>query len=107
MPERGSVLEIGKGRVIVEGRDVAILSFGAHLGESLRAARMLEGQGVSATVADARFAKPLDRALIRQLLRHHKALVTVEQGAQGGFGAMVLHDLANAGLLDGAVRCGP
>lgn len=103
MPERGSVLEIGKGRVIVEGTDVAILSFGAHLGESLRAARVLAGQGVSATVADARFAKPLDRALIRQLLRHHKALVTVEQGAQGGFGAMVLHDLANEGLLDG--RC--
>ncbi len=103
MPERGSVLEIGRGRVMVEGTDVAILSFGAHLGESLRAARVLAGQGVSATVADARFAKPLDRALIRQLLRHHKALVTVEQGAQGGFGAMVLHDLANAGLLDG--RC--
>ncbi len=103
MPERGSVLEIGKGRVVVEGTDVAILSFGAHLGESLRAARVLAGQGVSATVADARFAKPLDRALIRQLLRHHKALITVEQGAQGGFGAMVLHDLANDGLLDG--RC--
>jgi 1-deoxy-D-xylulose-5-phosphate synthase len=103
MPERGSVLEIGKGRVVVEGTDVAILSFGAHLGESLRAARVLDGQGISATVADARFAKPLDRALIRQLLRHHKALVTVEEGAQGGFGAMVLHDLANDGLLDG--RC--
>ena len=103
MPDRGSVLEIGKGRVVVEGTDVAILSFGAHLGESLRAARVLAGQGVSATVADARFAKPLDRALIRQLLRHHKALITVEQGAQGGFGAMVLHDLANDGLLDG--RC--
>ena len=103
MPERGSVLEIGKGRVVVEGIDVAILSFGAHLGESLRAARVLAAQGVSATVADARFAKPLDRALIRQLLRHHKALITVEQGAQGGFGAMVLHDLANDGLLDG--RC--
>ena len=103
MPERGTVLEIGKGRVVVEGSDVAILSFGAHLGESLRAARVLAGQGVSATVADARFAKPLDRTLIRQLLRHHKALITVEQGAQGGFGAMVLHDLANDGLLDG--RC--
>jgi 1-deoxy-D-xylulose-5-phosphate synthase len=103
MPDRGSVLEIGKGRVVVEGSQVAILSFGAHLGESLRAARVLEAQGVSATVADARFAKPLDRALIRQLLRHHKALITVEQGAQGGFGAMVLHDLANDGLLDG--RC--
>ena len=103
MPDRGTVLEIGKGRVVVEGSDVAILSFGAHLGESLRAARLLQVQGVSATVADARFAKPQDHALIRQLLRHHKALITVEQGAQGGFGAMVLHMLANDGLLDG--RC--
>ena len=103
MPDRGTVLEIGKGRVVVEGSDVAILSFGAHLGESLRAARLLQVQGVSATVADARFAKPLDHALIRQLLRHHKALITVEQGAQGGFGAMVLHMLANDGLMDG--RC--
>ena len=103
MPDRGTVLEIGKGRVVVEGSDVAILSFGAHLGESLRAARLLQVQGVSATVADARFAKPLDHALIRQLLRHHKALITIEQGAQGGFGAMVLHMLANDGLMDG--RC--
>ena len=103
MPERGTVLEIGRGRVVQEGTDVAILSFGAHLGESLRAAKVLAAQGISATVADARFAKPLDRVLIRQLLRDHKALITVEQGAQGGFGAMVLHDLANDGLLDG--RC--
>ncbi len=103
MPERGVALEIGKGRVVQEGSDVAILSFGAHLGESLRAARLLAAQGVSVTVADARFAKPLDHALIRQLLRHHRALITVEQGSRGGFGAMVLHDLANDGLLDG--RC--
>jgi 1-deoxy-D-xylulose-5-phosphate synthase len=103
LPARGTTLEIGKGRVMQEGSDIAILSFGAHLGESLRAARMIEAQGMTVTVADARFAKPLDRALIRQLLRHHKALVTIEEGAQGGFGAMVLHDLANDGLLDG--RC--
>ena len=103
MPERGTVLDIGKGRVLQEGSDIAILSFGAHLGESLRAAQIIARQGLSVTVADARFAKPLDRALIRQLWRHHKALITVEQGAQGGFGAMVLHDLANDGLLDG--RC--
>jgi len=103
MPARGAVLEIGKGRVVQEGSDIALLSFGAHLGESRRAARIMEEQGASVTIADARFAKPLDQALIRQLLRHHKALVTVEQGAQGGFGAMVLHMLANEGLLDG--RC--
>jgi 1-deoxy-D-xylulose-5-phosphate synthase len=103
LPERGEIIEIGKGRIVQEGSDVAILSFGAHLGECHKAAQQLAAQGVSVTIADARFAKPLDRALIRQLLRHHRALVTVEQGAQGGFGAMVLHDLANDGLLDG--RC--
>ena len=96
------MLEIGKGRILREGYDVALLSFGAHLAETLRAADMLAAQGLTATVADARFAKPLDRGLIRQLLRHHAALVTVEQGAQGGFGAMVLHFLANEGLLDGS-----
>ncbi|MBI1417112.1 MAG: 1-deoxy-D-xylulose-5-phosphate synthase [Limimaricola sp.] len=103
LPERGEVLEIGKGRIVKEGSDIAILSFGAHLGECRKAAGIIEAQGASVTLADARFAKPLDRALIRQLLRHHKALITVEQGAQGGFGAIVLHDLANDGLLDG--RC--
>ena len=103
LPERGTPLAIGKGRVIVEGSDVAILSFGAHLAPCREAAALMMGQGVSVTLADARFAKPLDRDLIRQLLRHHRALVTVEQGARGGFGAMVLHDLANDGLLDG--RC--
>ncbi|MBQ1203234.1 MAG: 1-deoxy-D-xylulose-5-phosphate synthase [Loktanella sp.] len=101
--ERGEIIEIGKGRIVQEGSDIALLSFGAHLDECHKAARQLAAQGVSVTIADARFAKPLDRALIRQLLRHHKALVTVEQGAVGGFGAMVLHDLANDGLLDG--RC--
>ncbi|WP_420863953.1 1-deoxy-D-xylulose-5-phosphate synthase [Algirhabdus cladophorae] len=100
MPERGHVIEIGKGRIVREGHDVAILSFGAHLGECLIAAEELEANGVSTTVADARFAKPLDRGLIHQLARHHKALITVEQGAKGGFGAMVLHDLANQGAFD-------
>ncbi len=103
LPERGNVIEIGKGRVVQEGTDIALLSFGAHLNECREAAMAMEAQGVSVTIADARFAKPLDRDLIRQLLRNHKALVTVEQGARGGFGAMVLHDLANDGLLDG--RC--
>ncbi|WP_342077247.1 1-deoxy-D-xylulose-5-phosphate synthase [Yoonia sp. SS1-5] len=103
LPERGNVIEIGKGRIVQEGSDVALLSFGAHLSECQIAADQMAAQGVSVTIADARFAKPLDRDLIRQLLRHHKAVVTVEQGARGGFGAMVLHDLANDGLLDG--RC--
>ena len=101
IPEIGEVLEIGKGRIVREGADVAILSFGAHLSESLKAADLMEAQGVSATVADARFAKPLDHALIRKLVKTHKALITVEQGSQGGFGAMVLHYLAGEGLLDG------
>ena len=103
MPEQGEILEIGKGRVVQEGSDVAILSFGAHLGECRKAAALIEAQGASVTLADARFAKPLDHDLIRRLLRQHKALITVEQGAVGGFGAMVLHSLANDGLLDG--RC--
>ncbi len=103
MPEVGEVLEIGKGRVVRDGSDIAILSFGAHLGESLKAADLMESEGLSVTVADARFAKPLDKALIRKLAKSHRVLVTVEQGAEGGFGAMVLHALANEGLLDGAL----
>ena len=103
LPERGTVLEIGKGRIVQEGSDIAILSFGAHLGECRKAAALIAAQGLTVTLADARFAKPLDRALIRQLWRHHRALITVEQNAQGGFGALVLHDLARDGLLDG--RC--
>jgi 1-deoxy-D-xylulose-5-phosphate synthase len=104
LPERGEVLEIGKGRIVQEGTDIALLSFGAHLGECRRAAALMAAQGVSVTIADARFAKPLDRALIRQLWRHHRAVITVEQGSMGGFGAMVLHDLARDGLLDGRAQ---
>ena len=100
LPVRGVPLEIGKGRVLREGSDVAILSFGAHLGEALAAAEVLEADGISVTVADARFSKPLDTGLIDQLARHHAALITVEQGAIGGFGAQVLHYLANAGLME-------
>ena len=103
VPDLGEVLEIGKARVMREGADVAILSFGAHLSESLKSADMMAAQGVTATVADARFAKPLDHALIRQLVKHHKALITIEQGSQGGFGAMVLHYMAGEGLLDGDI----
>ncbi|MGR3494464.1 1-deoxy-D-xylulose-5-phosphate synthase [Citreimonas sp.] len=99
-PERGQVLPIGRGRVLREGSDVALLSFGAHLPQVQAAADLLERDGLTVTVADARFAKPLDMDLIRQLARHHGALVTVEQGAQGGFGAMVLHALAAEGAFD-------
>ena len=100
MPARGQILEIGRGRVMREGADVAILSYGAHLVEALKAAELLEAEGISVTVADARFAKPLDTALIDQLCAHHAGLVMLEQGAQGGFGAQVLHYLANSGGLD-------
>ncbi|WP_431299506.1 1-deoxy-D-xylulose-5-phosphate synthase [Tabrizicola sp. BL-A-41-H6] len=100
MPARGVPLDIGRGRVLREGGDVAILSFGAHLAEVLLAAERLEADGVQVTVADARFAKPLDTALIDQLIAHHGALITIEQGATGGFGALVLHYLANSGGLD-------
>ena len=100
MPD-AKILEIGKGRVVSQGSDVALLSFGAHLSECSKAAEELATHGISCTVADARFAKPLDHDLIRQLASHHRALITIEQGSEGGFGAMVLHYLANSGLLDG------
>ncbi len=95
-------LDIGRGRVVAEGDQVALLSFGAHLAEARLAAEALAARGVSCTVADARFAKPLDTALIDQLMRHHRAVVTIEQGAQGGFGAQVLHYLATSGQLQNA-----
>ena len=104
MPERGLVLEIGRGRVLREGTDVALLCFGAQLTECLLAAETLAVQGLSVTVADARFAKPLDTDLIGQLARHHAAIVTIEQGAAGGFGAQVLQHLANSGGLDHGLR---
>jgi 1-deoxy-D-xylulose-5-phosphate synthase len=104
MPARGEVLEIGRGRLVREGTGVALLSFGAHLAECLKAAEDLGAAGVSVTVADARFAKPLDTGLIAQLARHHEVLITVEQGATGGFGAHVLHHLANSGGLDHGLK---
>ena len=106
IPQEGELLQIGKGRIVRPGADIALLSFGGHLAEALKAADLISAQGVDATVADARFAKPLDHALISKLAKTHKVLITIEQGAQGGFGAMVLHYLADTGLLDGplAVR---
>ncbi|MEO1779261.1 MAG: 1-deoxy-D-xylulose-5-phosphate synthase [Pseudomonadota bacterium] len=104
IPERGDVLEIGKGRMIQDGTDVALLSLGTMLDDCERAAAQLEAEGLSVSIADARFAKPLDMALIRDLASRHALLVTVEQGAMGGFGAMVLQAMAAQGLLDQGLR---
>ncbi|HEY8190123.1 MAG TPA: 1-deoxy-D-xylulose-5-phosphate synthase [Micavibrio sp.] len=100
LPERGVPLPIGKGRIIREGSDVAILSYGTRLQESLMAADMLKEKGIAATVADARFAKPLDMDLVRRLIKHHKILITIEEGSICGFGALVMQNAANAGLFD-------
>ena len=94
MPERGALLEIGKGRILSEGTKVALLSFGTRLQDCLLAAEELDAAGLSTTVADARFAKPLDEDLIRRLARSHEVLITVEEGAIGGFASHVLHFLA-------------
>ncbi|MBI1361069.1 MAG: 1-deoxy-D-xylulose-5-phosphate synthase [Alphaproteobacteria bacterium] len=97
-------LEIGKGRIVRQGSTIAILSFGARLPEAMLAADMLAAQGLSTTVADARFAKPLDEALIAQLAKNHEVLLTIEEGARGGFGAFVLHNLSDRGLLDKGLK---
>ncbi|WP_104838854.1 1-deoxy-D-xylulose-5-phosphate synthase [Sinorhizobium fredii] len=107
LPERGEILQIGKGRIIKEGTKVALLSFGTRLADSLLAAEDLDAAGLSTTVADARFAKPLDQELIRQLARHHEVLITIEEGAIGGFASHVLHFLAEEGLLDGGLKVRP
>ena len=104
LPERGTFLEIGKGRVVKQGSRIALLSFGTRLQDSLAAARELDAKGLSTTVADARFAKPLDMDLIRQLATNHEVLITIEEGATGGFGAQVLHTLAKLGLLDRGLK---
>ncbi len=104
IPEQGMPLEIGKGRILQEGRDVALLSLGAILDDTEKAAAVLEASGLSVTVADARFAKPLDMEMISSLARDHTALVTLEQGAMGGFGAMVLQAMAREGLLDHGLK---
>ncbi|MGR3270916.1 1-deoxy-D-xylulose-5-phosphate synthase [Thalassococcus profundi] len=104
MPERGEVLEIGRGRMIREGKRVAILSFGTRLGEVRKACETLEARGISPTVADARFAKPLDRDLILRLAAEHEALITIEEGAVGGFGSHVAQLLAEEGVFDSGLR---
>ncbi len=99
-PARAEALTIGRGRILREGTSAAILSLGTRLADALEAARMLEGLGLSITVADARFAKPLDQELITRLARHHPILVTIEEGAAGGFGAAVMHCLTWGGMMD-------
>jgi len=104
IPELAAPLEIGRGRIVREGTTVAILSLGTRLQESLKAAEALAARGVSATVADARFAKPLDADLILRLAREHECLITVEEGAMGGFGAFVLQLLSDKGALDAGLK---
>jgi len=104
MPARGVPLEIGRGRLIREGSRVALLSFGTRLAETLKAAEALAARGLSATVADARFAKPLDRDLILNLARNHEALITLEEGAVGGFGSHVAQLLADEGVFDRGLK---
>ncbi|OCJ11574.1 1-deoxy-D-xylulose-5-phosphate synthase [Rhizobium sp. AC27/96] len=104
MPERGQILEIGRGRVIKQGSKVALLSFGTRLADSLAAAEDLDAAGLPTTVADARFAKPLDHDLIRQLAAHHEMLITIEEGSVGGFGSQVMQFLASEGLLDNGLK---
>ncbi|GIK80043.1 MAG: 1-deoxy-D-xylulose-5-phosphate synthase [Alphaproteobacteria bacterium] len=107
MPGEGRPLEIGKGRILREGHKVALLSFGARLGECLKAADELAALGLPTTVADARFAKPLDLDLVLQLARGHEVLITIEEGAIGGFGSQVLQALATAGALDTGLKVRP
>jgi 1-deoxy-D-xylulose-5-phosphate synthase len=107
IPARGEPLEIGRGRIIREGTTVALLSLGGRLQECLLAADELQARGLSTTVADARFAKPLDEAMIRRLAAEHEVLVTIEEGSQGGFAAAVMQFLATAGLFDAGLKIRP
>jgi 1-deoxy-D-xylulose-5-phosphate synthase len=107
LPARGDILPIGRGRILREGGKVAILSLGTRLAEALLAADSLAAHGLPATVADARFAKPIDKALLENLARNHEVLITIEEGSVGGFSAQVGHHLATNGLLDGGMRYRP
>jgi len=107
LPARGQPLEIGRGRVLREGTKIALVSYGARLAECLKAADDLAARGLSTTVADARFAKPLDADLVARLAREHEVLITIEEAAIGGFATQVFHCLARAGLLEGRLRLRP
>jgi 1-deoxy-D-xylulose-5-phosphate synthase len=104
MPAVGVPLEIGRGRLVRQGTKVALLSLGTRLAESLKAADHLNALGLPTTVADARFAKPLDTRLVRELAQNHEVLITIEEGSIGGFGAFVLHELARTGQLDRGLK---
>jgi 1-deoxy-D-xylulose-5-phosphate synthase len=104
MPEFGVPLEIGKGRIVREGSKIALLSFGTRLAECEKAADELAAHGLSTTIADARFMKPLDVDLVLKLAREHEILLTIEEGAIGGFGSHVMQTLAEHGMLDGGLR---
>ena len=107
MPAQGTPLDIGKGRIMRQGTSVAVLSLGTRLYECLAAAEELAAMGLSTTVADARFAKPIDGDLVKRLAKEHEFLITIEEGAVGGFGAQVLHFLATEGMLDNGVKIRP
>jgi 1-deoxy-D-xylulose-5-phosphate synthase len=107
LPDEGKPLEIGRGRVLREGTSLAILNFGARLGECLKAADELAMQGFATTVADARFAKPLDRELVFRLAGEHAVLLTIEEGSAGGFASHVLELLARGGALDRGLKVRP
>jgi 1-deoxy-D-xylulose-5-phosphate synthase len=107
LPARGEILPLGRGRVLREGSRIAIVSLGTRLAEAMRAADELAARGYSTTVADARFAKPIDTKLVEQLASHHEVMITIEEASAGGFGASVMHHLAWAGLLDQGLRFRP
>ncbi|TCL01580.1 1-deoxy-D-xylulose-5-phosphate synthase [Shimia isoporae] len=104
LPEKGDVLEIGKGRIVTDGKRVALLSFGTRLSEVQKACEALSSKGISPTIADARFAKPLDEAMILDLAANHEALITIEEGAIGGFGSHVAQLLAENGVFDHGLK---
>jgi 1-deoxy-D-xylulose-5-phosphate synthase len=104
LPEFGVPLEIGRGRIMREGTTIALLNFGGRLAECLKAAQELGAYGLPTTVADARFAKPLDTDLINRLVREHEVVITIEEGSIGGFGSHVLHHLATNGQLDHGLK---
>ena len=107
LPTQGEILQLGVGRIIREGRNIAILSLGSRLGDALKAADELTARGFPTTVADARFAKPIDTALVEQLARHHEVLITIEEGSIGGFASQVMHHLAWKGLMDHGLKVRP